>query len=121
MNESDFWDALRFRINRLPAADSEGARLGWCDWFEAKRYILGGPSPRITGRVGFVSGRDAWQLRFVLLVSRQVGAAQEIEWSALLPPEDSAGWLWSEEGGETLVLDPGCNEKAAEPGAAPDR
>ena len=124
MSEAEFWEALRFRINCLPA-DAPAPRPalpGWCDWLEPRRYALGGPSPRITGRVGFVSGRDTWQLRFLLLLGRPIGTSPEVEWAVLLPPEGSGGWLSLDGSGEVVVIDPGSGVRAAaEPGAAADR
>jgi hypothetical protein len=122
VSESDYWESLRFRINCLPTNHLAGGLLpGWCDWIEPKRYVLAGPSPRISGRVGFVSGRDAWQRRFILLVGHTVGQSSEIEWAMLLPPEDSDAWLWSDQGGQVIMLDPrGRLREIAEPGVPQD-
>lgn len=38
----------------------------------AAATVAAGPSPRIAGHVGFVSGRDAWELRFVLFVGQPI-------------------------------------------------
>lgn len=123
MSESDFWDALRFRMNRLPAEDwaRSGVRPGWCDWFEPKSYTLGGPSPRISGRVGFVSDWDAWQFRFVMLVGHPIRTPPEVEWVALLPPEDSVGWLSADQSGDILLIDLRWSANATPlPGTASD-
>jgi hypothetical protein len=85
VSESEYWELLRFRINCLPTTAGRPALPGYCDWFEPRRYVLDGPSPRITGRVGFVSGRNAWQRPFALLVGRPVGSSSEVEWATLLP------------------------------------
>ncbi len=124
MSEAEYWESLRFRINCLPTSRSAGgvALPGWCDWLEPRRYILDGPSPRITGRVGFVNGRDAWRWRFTLSLGRPVGPAPEIAWATLLPPEGSVAWLSSDESGEAIWIDPRAGARiVAEPGTAPDR
>jgi hypothetical protein len=121
MDEAEYWKSLRFRINGL--SDHPARRLalpGWCDWFEPKKYVFDGPSPSITGRVGFVSGRDAWERRFVLMVDSPFDPSA-VEWDKLLPPKDSESWLWSEEAGQVIVIDPrGTSGLYAEPRAAAD-
>jgi hypothetical protein len=122
MDEAGYWTSLRFRINCLPTDHPAGrvARPGWCDWFEPRRYVLDGPSPRITGRVGFVSGRHAWERHFILLVGSPFESSA-VEWDKLLPPEDSESWLWWEDAGQVIVVDPrGTSGSLAEPGAAAD-
>lgn len=98
MSESEYWELLRFRINSLPSSACRPPLPGYCDWFEPKCYVLGGPSPRITGCVGFVNGRNVWKRTFTLLVGRLVGSPNEIEWATLLPQEGSSAWV-------------SCNEK----------
>jgi hypothetical protein len=121
VDEAEYWKSLRFRINSL--TDHPARRLalrGWCDWFEPKKYVLDGPSPSIIGRLGFVSGRDAWERRFVLLVGFPFDSSA-VEWDRLLPPEDSESWLWSEDSGQVIVIDPrGTSGLHAEPEVAPD-
>jgi hypothetical protein len=123
VDEAEYWKSLRFRINCLPT-HRLARRLvlpGWCDWFEPKRYALNGASPRITGGVGFVSGRVACERRFVLLVGSPCDWST-IEWDKLLPPEDSESWLWSENAGQIILIDPrGSSESRAEPDAAADK
>ncbi len=107
MSESEYWDALRFRINCLPSSSAPRSLLsGWCDWFEPKRYLIGGPSPRITGNVGFVNGGRARQRRFTLLVGCLSESHSEVEWAALIPSDDSDEWLSLDESGELIVIDP---------------
>jgi hypothetical protein len=123
VDEAEYWTSLRFRINCL-STNHPARRLalpGWCDWFEPKRYVLDRPSPRITGRVGFVVGRDAWERRFTLLVGCPFDSSS-VEWDKLLPPGDSDSWLWSEEAGQVIVIDPrGTSGTIAEPDVARDR
>jgi hypothetical protein len=114
MDEDEYWMSLRFRINSFSRSVSRRLALppGWCDWFEPQQYVLDGPSPCIMGRVGFVGGRNAWERRFILLLGRPIGSLSDVEWEKLLPPEDSDGWLWPENNGEVIVIDP-CDSKGS--------
>jgi|SRR5579884_760940 len=121
MDEGEYWKSLRFRINSL--TDHLARRLGlagWCDWFEPKTYVRDGPSPSISGRVGFVGGRAVWERRFVLLVGSPFDSAA-VDWDKLLPAKDSESWLWSEDAGQLIVMDPrGTSGLHAEAEVAPD-
>jgi hypothetical protein len=90
MSEDDFWGLLQFRMNR-PGATS--GKLGYCDGFEPKHYHLDGSLPHIAGRVGFVSGRQARDVAFTLVLRRPVNSPEEIDWATLLPPDGATGWL----------------------------
>jgi hypothetical protein len=115
VDEEEYWRLLCFSINRLPNKTlRQLAVTGWCDWFEPKRYVLDGASPRITGRVGFVAGRHAWEKRFILLLC-PFGSSSEVEWDKLLPPEDAESWLWSEEAGQVILIDPCGSGRVAAP------
>jgi hypothetical protein len=92
MSEANFWEQLRLRINQ-ESVSRDFPLLGWCDWFEPKRYQFGGDSPCITGRVGFVGNNKVAQLDFVLFLPSAVASLDEIEWETLLPGLDAAGWL----------------------------
>ncbi len=121
MDEASYWRSLRFRINSLSSDSLSQQPIlpDWCDWFEPKTYILDGPTPRITGRVGFVGGRDAWEKRFVLLLGRPFGSSSKIEWDKLLPPEESDGWLSWDENGQVFLIDPfGSKGSIGETGVA---
>jgi hypothetical protein len=92
VGESEYWKCLQFRVNR-GVAGSPQSLSGWCDWFEPKTYVLDGPSPRIMGRMGFVSGRGAAEYTFTLFLKYAVGPLNEIDWAPLLPPDGTTGWL----------------------------
>jgi len=123
VDETEYWRSLRFRINSV-SSDTPSRRLalpGWCDWFEPRKYVFDGPSPRITGRVGFVGGRDAWERRFVLLLSGPFNSSSEIEWGEA-PPVKGFGRM-AVVGGERpgFFIDPCYREGSiGEPSAPAD-
>ena len=67
MEETEFWWELRVRLN---STESMGD-LGYCDWFEPKRYSLGAPTGHIVGKVGFVDGHNSESMPFDLAISGQ--------------------------------------------------
>ena len=87
MQESEYWDELRTLINNY----GENT-IGWCDWFEPKKYCLGVDS-YIEGNVGFVDGRSADQWKFVLFLNSDVEETNEINWNELLPSADQKEWI----------------------------
>jgi hypothetical protein len=102
VSEAEYWESLRSRVNRLSA----GKPHGWCDWFEPRKYDLDGPSPRITGRVGFVSGRDAAKFEFTLFLAHAADSLTAIEWATLLPPDGTTGWLSCDIERNRIEIDP---------------
>ena len=89
MSEREFWWELRVRIMQCGALSA----LGYCDWFEVKRYVLSGPGAHVEGLVGFVNGRRSDNCRFTLVLPTDVGSIDEIDWRELLPnPGDGSGW-----------------------------
>jgi len=87
MNESEYWEKLRTLINIY-----EGETIGWCDWFEPKKYCLG-EDFYIEGNVGFVDGRNTKQWKFVLFLNGHVEEVGSINWKELLPTEKSEEWI----------------------------
>src|SRR5262245_22853003 len=99
MSELEFWWELRVRIMQSGVLSA----LGYCDWFEVKRYVLSGPGAHIDGLVGFVDGRRSDNHRFTLVLPPDVGSLDEIDWRALLPkPEQGAGWVTAADGLVTI-------------------
>lgn len=103
MNEREFWQELQFLLNSQAAPPMPG---WYCDWLEPKKYILGGRSPRIRGRVGFVNGRHARNWEFVLVLNQSAEQLTEIDWDSMLPPDDATDWFHVDEFRQSLELDP---------------
>ncbi len=106
MNEDEFWKQLRFRI--YCAGSLKEPLPGYLDWFTPRRYVFDGPSPRITGKVGFVNGRDVIEMDFTLFLNSAAGSVADIEWANLLPPEESTGWLSFDTFHNRIEIDPSC-------------
>lgn len=108
MDEADYWVALEFRVCREFAGMPLKNRLRdlWCDGFIPEQYFLDDPSPRITGRAWICHGtkQDEWE--FTLLLSHPVGSRAEIDWSALLPPENVTRWLAFDQPSKRIQIEP---------------
>jgi len=92
MDEWQFWELLASRVNQCwPAV--RGDQPGYFDHFEPTRYYLGGQSPRITGRVEFVSRQCVEDSTFTVFLRQSVDSLVEIQWASLLPPNGAMGWL----------------------------
>ncbi len=81
-------------------------RYFWCDGFIPSQYLLDGPRPRITGKAGICNGPapDVWD--FALLLPRQFGSRDEIDWGLLLPPQDVTRWVAFDEGRRYIEIEP---------------
>jgi len=107
MEEQEFWWKLRCLINsREPGNGSTHGRLGYCDWFEVRRWVYGGGDPRIQGRVGFVNGPAANQWSFTLMLVPGTESDEQIEWDELLPAAPEGKWLEFDEFAKTLTITP---------------
>jgi hypothetical protein len=108
MTEADYWTSLEYRVTRELATILEGdVRSLWCDGFIPERYLFDEPAPRVTGRVWIATGpgkQDQWE--FTLLLDESTGAREDISWSALLPADESTGWLTVDLDGQGLRLTP---------------
>jgi hypothetical protein len=85
MKEQEFWLELRLRLNRASGLDLPG----YCDWFEPKHYYLSGVSPRVTGSVGFVSGKKAIRWPFTLNLIEAAASVDQVNWEELLSEIDN--------------------------------
>jgi hypothetical protein len=108
VDESDFWNHLEYRVCReIEGLRRPELRRFWCDGFIPSRYDLGGPSPRIVGRVWMGSGpREQQEWEFDLLLRGPVASREAIEWSTLLPLPEVTRWLTLDPIGKRLVVEP---------------
>lgn len=108
--ERDFWARLEFRICReLNGMPEQWQRRYWCDGFIPEYYKLDGEPPHISGRVWMVEVQKQHKWKFVLLLPHPYKTYEEIDWVALLPPENVTRWL---------TVDPDCQRIEIEPAAA---
>jgi hypothetical protein len=114
VSESEFWQRLQLHLNRH-VNDWPMGLTGWCDGFTPKRYIFDGPLPCISGRVWFLSGRDAAELDFTLTLKRAVGSLSDIEWATLLPSDNAVGWLSLDSFHSRIDIDPSAEYNAPFP------
>jgi hypothetical protein len=97
LSETEFWAALRSRI--ILSGHAAALGLGYCDWFEVKRYKIGAPDACIEGLVGFVGrGRQHKTYKFILILPQDVDSLDALDWRSLLPDPEQHGWLEIEEG-----------------------
>src|SRR5207249_11554058 len=97
-------------------------RFLWCDGFIPEQYLLEGPSPCIKGRAWICNGprQDEWT--FTLFLNQRVGSPSEIDWAALLPPENATRWLAVDPPSKRIQIEPSAAvPDGSQPGAAPTR
>jgi hypothetical protein len=107
LDESEYWVSLEYRVSgELARMPENRFRFLWCDGFTPMHYVLGGPTPRITGRAWICNGplQDEWD--FALLLHRPVGSRNEIHWASLLPPVNVARWLGVDLNGRRIDIEP---------------
>jgi hypothetical protein len=104
--ESDFWNALEFRIcAEFAGFEDKRLRHYWCDGLVPDVYDVQADEPRISGLAYCgQTGQELW--RFTLLLGRRVSSPAEVDWATLLPPRDVTAWLSVHEPERMLVLDP---------------
>lgn len=111
MDESSFWLRLEFRVcGEFAGLRENHLRYLWCDGFTPEQYLLEGPSPCIRGRAWIAddgSRYEEWE--FTLFLSQPFASRSEIEWQALLPPDNVTHWL---------AVDPTKRRMEIEPAAA---
>lgn len=106
MDEPDFWDRLEHRVCReLAGFEDNRLRFLWCDGFVPEEFDLRAEIPCVRGRAWIGDGRTQEQWDFVLLIG-PAASPPEVDWSALLPGEDTTGWLTPDPIGKTLTIDP---------------
>jgi hypothetical protein len=106
MDEHDFWARLAWRIgSEFAGFEAREFRSYWCDGIVPDIYDLSAPEPQIRGRVWCRgTGQQEWQFTLILDPGSRPGA--EIDWPALLPGDDSTGWLSPHPETRTLIIDP---------------
>lgn len=82
-------------------------RSMWCDGLVPEEYLFSECPPRITG-VAWICGRKCWDQpwRFSLILPPSIRVISDIDWFALLPPDDMTCWIWFDEKLRYLELDP---------------
>jgi hypothetical protein len=108
LTETDFWLHLEYRVSRtlgrMPVARERGL---WCDGISPGDFHLSDSQPRITGHAWIVHGQKRWdEWRFTLILPTRFGSRDEIDWSSLLPPDDTTGWLSVDESVRHIGIDP---------------
>jgi hypothetical protein len=107
--EDDFWIRLEFRLCREFDGYDEWRKLGlWCDGLHPNVFRLDSSPQEIEGEAWIGMGpkhQERWSFRLVL--PTPVHNRAEIDWSSLLPPEDSTRWVAVKAGAKCLELDPG--------------
>ena len=109
MSEDEFWVSLEFRVCREFAGMSQNHIRGlWCDGFESRRWSLDEPRPRIVGRAWICSGPRQAEWDFTLFLPHPVASREEIDWAALLPPENVTRWLSLDFDRKLIQIEPGA-------------
>ena len=95
MKESEFWGRLEYRLEPEFAVTGEGRFDDyWCDGISPEEYFITGRRPRILGEAWVCKGQEEMsQWKFELFLPHRVNSRDQIDWDALLPPDDSTGWL----------------------------
>jgi len=110
LDAGEFWLRLEYRVGlEIDGLRSDDFRGIWCDGFAPEMFQLIHGRPTITGRVwlaksGHRGGQERW--RFSLLLPENVRGEQDIEWAAVLPPDDVTGWLSLDQSQRVMKLDP---------------
>ena len=87
MTEGEFWWQLRADLNSATDLDP----LGYCDWIEPRRYVLGAPEGHIMGRIGFISDGSTNELNFDIAIPGICQEIEEIDWESLMRALASKG------------------------------
>jgi hypothetical protein len=107
MVESDYWIDLEFRVCREFAGMPENHfRFLSCDGLIPEQYLLDVSSPCIKGWAWIGNGQKQEQWTFTLFLNHPVGSRSEIEWDALLPPQNRTRWLAVDPVGKRIQIEP---------------
>ncbi|OLT27527.1 hypothetical protein BJF79_11695 [Actinomadura sp. CNU-125] len=107
MAETDYWLELEYRVCReLRGFADDRIRSLWCDGFIPEETDVRAPDACVRGRawIGDDSGSQE-QWTFTLLVGDS-RSEDEIDWSSLLPADDTTGWLVPDPAAKKLTMDP---------------
>lgn len=116
MTENEYFDHLEYRVCRELAGMRDAAlRDWWCDGLVADAFDVVGRRCRVTGRawVGR-DGQECWQFALYLGPARP---REQIDWAAVLPPEDVTGWLSMDFRTKFMKLNPLAARADGEPAA----
>lgn len=107
MDEKDYWVALEYRVCReFDRVPRNGVRYLWCDGFMSERYVLDGPAPLVEGLAYICHGprQDEWE--FTLFLPRPAASPEDVDWAALLPPENAVRWLSLDRHNKRVRIEP---------------
>jgi hypothetical protein len=122
MDEKSFWESLEFRLCREFAGLRERRYLCfWCDGFTPSEYVLDDPKPRIIGTAWICKGPQQAEWNYALLLPSKVNSREEIDWAALLPPDNVTRWMAVDEYRRYIEIEPAVAAPDREPDAAADK
>lgn len=106
MEEQEFWRRLEFRIGaEFQGFADKTIRYHWCDGLVAEEYDFGAAPPQIRG-FAWCGGTGSEHWRFTLFLAPETRSRAAIDWSALLPADESTGWLLPDTQEKSMSIDP---------------
>ncbi|MEM1116790.1 MAG: hypothetical protein AAF845_15975 [Bacteroidota bacterium] len=119
MEETEFWEALAWRIgSELSQFESKHLRSFWCDGLVPERVEHRDGGVYMVGRAWIGRGprfQEKWE--FTLLLGGAGATRERANWTALLPTEEETEWLGIREWGLEIV--PPAAERALLAGNEP--
>jgi hypothetical protein len=97
IDAQEFWSRLEYRVgDEIAGLSGDEFRGVWCDGFIPDTFDITGGQPMVRGRVwlarsGYRGTQEEW--RFTLLLPESVRGEEDVDWAAILPPDDVTGWL----------------------------
>jgi hypothetical protein len=109
MDEAYFWLALEYRIcGEFAGMPHKELRRIWCDGIIPSLFLLDDPTPRITGQAWLCFGRQQQEWEFTLLLPTPASSREQIDWAALLPPENVTRWISLDRMAKHIEFAPGA-------------
>lgn len=109
MDEFDYWKHLELRLCReFDGIDGFRQLRLWCDGFIPERHALDADPPVIRGTAWICQGEQQQKWRFTLLLGHPPADRLDINWAALLPPENVTRWIALDFENRYIEIDPGA-------------
>ena len=94
LTELDYFGHLEMRVSReLASMRQRELQSLWCDGFIVEAFETVGERCRAIGQVWMAFGQERQELWSFVVYLGAARPRDEIDWAAVLPPEEVTGWL----------------------------
>jgi hypothetical protein len=107
MDEREYWLRLEHRLSiELAGMPKRHRSAYWCDGICPELYFLADTPPYIGGHAWICTDQQQDEWKFEFFLPQKYESREQIDWAALLPPENVTRWIALDEERKLIQIEP---------------